>query len=110
MAPSTALTLIRPSRAVPGGRGPSERLNGSRGIPTRVVLEVNDALAPCLEGIALCDELVAGVARITAAAMAGSRMATTNEAHRLGFRALRYRAEFQALARAIEDPEGGTAA
>ena len=99
MAPSTALTLIRPSRAVP------RRLAGSRGVPVRVVLEVNDALAPCLEGIALCDELVAGVARITTAAMAGSRMATVNEAHRLGFRALRYRAEFRRLAAEIEGPE-----
>ncbi len=79
-------------------------------MPTRIALDVNEALAPCLEGIALCDELVAGVARITTAAMAGSRMATTNEAHRLGYRALRFRAEFRRLAAAIEGPDGGEAA
>ena len=99
MAPTAALTLIRPPRAVP------RRLAGSRGVPARIVLEVNDALAPCLEGIALCDDMVAGVARITTAAMAGSRMAAVNEAHRLGYRALRYRAEFRAMAAGIEGPD-----
>jgi len=104
MAPNTALALVGPSRAV------SRRLAGSRGVPTRLVLEVNDALAPCIEAIALCDEAVAAVARITTAAMAGSRMATVNEAHRLAHRALRYRAEFRRMAAAIEDPDGGRAA
>lgn len=103
MARSTALALVEAPRAVPG------RLRGSRGIPERVVLDVTDALAPCIEAVALCDDMVAGVARITAAAMAGSRMAVMNEANRLGYRALRFRSEFRRMAAAIEDPDGSAA-
>lgn len=78
---------------------------GTRGVPTRVLLDMTDALAPCLEGVALADEVAAGVARITSAAMAGSRHAVVNEANRLGHRALAYRAEFRRLAADIDGPE-----
>lgn len=74
-------------------------------MPTRVLLDMTDALAPCLEGVALADEVAAGVARITSAAMAGSRHAVVNEANRLGHRALAYRAEFRRLAADIDGPE-----
>ncbi|MES2210945.1 MAG: hypothetical protein V4515_12305 [Chloroflexota bacterium] len=104
MAPAAALTLVGPSRAVPG------RLRGSRGVPTRVVLEVNDALAPCIEGVAFVDEVVAAVNRIVMAAAAGSRQAVVNEAGKLGHRAIAERAEFRRLAAAIEGPDGGRAA
>ena len=102
MAPQTALALVRPSRAVLRGRG---RLAGSRGRPTRVVLEVNDALAPCIEGIAFALDVIAGVERIVMAAAAGSRQAVVNEAGRLGHRAIAERAEFRRLAAEIEGPE-----
>lgn len=99
MAPNTAPTLLRPSRAV----------LGRRGVATRVILDMNDALAPTVEGVALCDEVASGVARITTAAMAGSRHAVINEANRLGHRALQYRHEFRSLAEAIEGPDGEAA-
>ncbi len=101
MAAMTAPTSIEAGRAVS---------RGQRGVPTRVVLDMTDALAPCIEGIALTDDVTAGVARITTAAMAGSRMAVLNEAQRLGYRALAYRAEFRRLAAEIEGPDGGEAA
>lgn len=86
-------------------RAPGVVLRGRRGIATRVLLDMTDALEPCLEGVALTDEVAAGVARITTAAMAGSRHAVINEAHRMGYRALRYRAEFRRIAAEIEGPE-----
>lgn len=101
MAPTTAPTLLRPSRAVLGGR---------RGIATRVLLDMNDALAPITEGVALCDDVLARVARITNAAMAGSRMAVVNEANRLGHRAQGYRERFRRMAGEIEGPDDGEAA
>ncbi len=100
MAIHPAPTPMRASRAVVGGR---------RGIPTRIALDMNDALAPCLEGIALADTVAAAVTRIAMAATAGSRMAVLNEANRLGHRALAARAEFRRLAAFIEDPEGDAA-
>ena len=99
MAPSTALTLIRPSRAVP------RRLAGSRGVPVRIVLEVNDALAPCIEGVAFADTVVAAVNRIVMAAAAGSRQAVVNEAGKLGHRAIAVRSEMRKLAAEIEGPD-----
>lgn len=96
MALNTAPTPIEALRAVSRGR---------RGIPTRIALDMTDALAPCIEGVALTDDIAAGVARITTAAMAGSRHAVLNEAQRLGYRALRYRAEFRRMAAYIEGPE-----
>ena len=95
MAAMTAPTPIEARRAVVGRRG----------VPTRVVLDMTDALAPCAEGVALCDDVVAGVARITSALTAGSRMAALNESNRLGHRALAYRAEFRRLAGEIEGPD-----
>lgn len=95
MALHTAPTPIGRPRAIPGVRSDSQR----------VVLLVNDALAPTVEGQALCDDIAAGVAQITTAAMAGSRHAVLNEAQRLGYRALRYRAEFRRMAADIEGPE-----
>jgi len=99
MRSAAALTLIRPSRAVP------RRLAGSRGVPVRVVLEVNDALAPCIEGVAFAQDVIAGVERIVMAAAAGSRQAVVNEAARLGHRAIAERNEFRRLAAEIEGPE-----
>lgn len=104
MAPSTALTLIRPPRAVP------RRLAGSRGRPQRVVLDVTDALAPCIEGVAFAQDVIAGVERIVMAAAAGSRHAVVNEAGRLGHRAIAERDAFRRMAAEIEDPNGGSAA
>lgn len=101
MALSTAPTSIEAARAVLAGR---------RGIPTRVVLDVTDALAPCIEGIALADEVEAGITRIGLAAAAGSRRAVINEANRLGFHAMAARAELRRMAAFIEDPEGDDAA
>lgn len=99
MASDAALTLIaRP--------GPSARVVGRRGVPTRVLLDVNDALAPCVEGIAFAQDVAAGVERIVMAAAAGSRQAVVNEAGRLGHRAAAERAEFRRLAADIEGPEG----
>lgn len=95
MALHTAPTPIGRPRPVPGVRSDS----------ARVVLLVNDALAPCVEGQALCQEVDAGVRRLTTAAMAGSRLAVINEANRLGHRAARYRAEFARMAGDIEGPE-----
>ena len=100
MGAMTAPTPIGAARAVSQGR---------RGIPTRIALDVTDALAPCVEGQALCMEVDAGVRRLTTAAMAGSRLAVISEAQRLGFRAARYRAEFGRMARDIEGPEDDAA-
>lgn len=97
MALSAAPTPIRAPRGIPGRRSDV----------VRVSLAVHDALAPALEGIALADEIGAGVARIQMAAAAGSRQAVINEANRLGFHALQARAEFRRMAAFIEDPEGG---
>lgn len=80
-------------------------LGGRRGIPTRIALDMTEALAPCIEGVALTDDVAAGVARIVTAATAGSRHAVINEANRLGHRALAYRAEFRRMAAFIEGPE-----
>lgn len=91
---SAPLPLSHP-RAVPG----------SRGVPTRVIQDVNDALAPCLEGVAFADAVSSTVARIVMAASAGSRHAVINEAQRLGHRALAERAEFRRLASYVEGPE-----
>lgn len=100
MALSTAPTPIAAPRAV----------SGRRSDVVRVSLAIHDALAPCLEGIALTDDVEAGITRIRMAAAAGSRMAVINEANRLGFRALAARAELRRLAQDIEDPEGPVAA
>lgn len=96
MALDTAPTPIEAPRAVLGGR---------RGIPTRIALDMTEALAPCIEGVALTDDVAAGVTRIVTAATAGSRHAVINEANRLGHRALAYRAEFRRMAAFIEGPE-----
>lgn len=96
MALHAAPTPIGAPRAVSRGR---------RGIATRIALDMNDALAPCVEGQALCMEVDAGVRRLTAAAMAGSRYAVVNEAGRLAHRAARYRQEFGRMAREIEGPD-----
>lgn len=101
MALHAAPTPIEAARAV---------LDGRRGIPDRIVITVADALAPCVEGQALASDVEAGVARITTAATAGSRLAVINEANRLAFRAADYRREFRRIAAAIEDPEGPEAA
>lgn len=95
MALSTAPTPLDRPAAVPGRRG----------VATRVVLDVNDALAPCVEGIALCDDAVAIANRIVMAAAAGSRQSVVNEAGRLGNRAIAYRAEFRRMAGWIEGPD-----
>lgn len=99
MALRTAPTPIGRPRPLPGVRSDS----------ARIVLPVNDALAPCVEGQALCMEVDAGVRRLTTAAMAGSRYAVLNEAGRLAHRAARYRSEFARMAAAIEGPEGDAA-
>lgn len=104
MAPQTALALVEAPQAIP------RRLRGSRGVPERIVLDVTDALAPCIEGVAFAQDVVASVERIVMAAAAGSRQAVVNEANRLGYRAVAERNEFHKLARDIEDPDGGRAA
>lgn len=83
----------------------SRAVSGRRSDVTRVSLAVNDALAPCAEGVAFCDELDAGVTRIVEFAARGSRMGVVNEANRLGHRATEYRAEFRRLAADIEGPD-----
>lgn len=94
MALQPAPVALRPSRAV----------LGRRGVPTRIALDLTEALAPCLEGGAFAQEVEASAARIRMAAAAGSRHAVVNEADRLGFLALRARIEFARLAADIEDP------
>ena len=103
MAPQTALALVEAPRA------DSRRLRGSRGVPERIVIDVTAALAPCIEGVAFAQDVVAAVERIVMAAAAGSRMGTVNEAQRLGHQAMAARQEFRRLAGAIEDPEGSAA-
>ena len=95
MAIDTAPVLIRAPRAAVGVRSDT----------TRVLLDIGEALAPLLEGQALCDDVAAGVERIRNAAQAGSRMAVLNEAGRLGYRAQGYRARFRRMAAEIEGPE-----
>lgn len=110
MRSSAALTLLGRPDPVPGAHRPIRRVGGSRGVPERVIQDVGDALAPCAEGVAFAMDVIAGVERIVLAAAQGSRQAVVNEAGRLGHRAMAERAEFQRLARAIEDPDGGRAA
>lgn len=95
MALHTAPTPIGRPRAIPGRRSDVER----------IVLAVNDALAPCVEGQAFCDDVAAAVQRLTTAAMAGSRHAVMNETGRLAMRAQRYRVEFRRMAADIEGPD-----
>lgn len=91
--------------AAPTPIGRPRAIAGSRGVPTRVVLEVNDALAPCLEGVAFAQEAEAIANRIGMAAAAGSRHAVNNEAGRLAFLATRYAIAFRLMAADIEGPE-----
>lgn len=98
MALDTAPAPISLRRAVSGRRSDSRT----------VVLAVNDALAPVLEGQALVADIEAGVIRITEWAAKGSRTGVINEANRLGFRAGEYRTELRRLAEAIE-PTGDAA-
>lgn len=77
-------------------------IRGRRGVATRIVLDMNTALAATLEGQALCAEVAAHAERIRNAAMAGSRNAVWNEAVRLTDRATLYRDEFARLAECIE--------
>lgn len=91
--------------------GAFQTLQGEgRGHRTRIALDLNDALAPCLEGASLCDDIDAAVARILAAAGAGSRQAVVNEAGRLGYRAAQFREEFARMAGAIERRPGPSVA
>lgn len=92
MAVGTTPLTIEASQAVLRGRGQSQR----------IVLRLDDALAGPLEGVAFAAEVVASVNRITLAAASGSRMATVDQANRLGERALRFRDECRRLAAAIE--------
>lgn len=93
MAVSTATpTPISVRRAVSGRRSDARR----------VVIAVNDALAPCIEGQALVADIETTVIRITEWAAKGSRIGVINEANRLGYRSGEYRAELRRLAEAIE--------
>lgn len=68
----------------------------------RVVLDVNAAIAPCAEAVALCDEIQGSARRIVQLVLAGNRPAIANEAGKLSFRANAYRERFRAMAGAIE--------
>jgi hypothetical protein len=96
MALDTAPTPIEAARAVS---------RGSRGIPSRIALDITDALAPGMEGIALTHEVDASITRIGLACIAGSRHAVMNEANRLGLRVQIARAELQRLNAEIEGPD-----
>jgi hypothetical protein len=96
MALSTAPAPISVRRAVSRGR---------RGIPDRIALDISDALAPGIEGIALTHEVDASIARIGLAVIQGSRHAVMNEANRLGLRVQIARAELQRLNAEIEGPD-----
>lgn len=98
------MSLALVSTAAPTPIDRSRAVSGRRSDAVRVVLAVNDALAPCIEGQALIADVEAGIARITLAAVQGSRHAVVNEAHRLGARVEGYRGEFRRLAEAIEEP------
>jgi hypothetical protein len=78
-------------RVIPGDRRP--RL---------ITIRRTDALAPVLEAIAFCDEVIGAACRLDMAAVAGSRAAILNEAGRLGHRAQQSRAEFRRLAARID--------
>lgn len=92
-------------RAAPPAQSPRPALRsipGRRSDVMRVSLAVNDALAPCIEGQALCGEADDAVTRITELAASGSMTAVIDEAGRLGYRVAAYRAELRRLAEAIE--------
>lgn len=76
-----------------------------RGQSQRIVQRKEDALAPCLEGQALADELVARVDRILAARREGRELDAAREAKAARDLAASYRTEFARLARNIDDPE-----
>lgn len=82
-------------------RGPTG-LTGNRGRPTTVTMRRTTALAPCLEGVALCDETMTSAERIQTAAAVGSRQLVVQEAGRMGVRAAAYRERFREMAKATD--------
>lgn len=80
--------------------------SGTRADSARVVLPINDALAPWIEVIAIADDAIASAQRIAMAAAAGSRAAVINEANRLAFRATACRTEARERVAGIESPRG----
>lgn len=86
---------------------PSEtplRLMGRRGKPSRVIQRTAVALAPCLEGIALADEVLAACNRATLALANGSDRLALNEIGRIGHRATLARNELRRMA-GVVDPK-----
>ena len=92
MALQSAPARPRAPRAVPGVRRDT----------TRVLLDIGSALAPVIEGQALCDEVTGSAERLVQFAAAGSRVAVVNEAGRIANRAAAYRREFARMARELE--------
>lgn len=82
-------------------------LRGSRGVPERVTQRRTDALAPCLEGIAICDEAIASSERIAIALANRAPYAVQHEANRLRGVAERCRTELRRMAGVLD---GGRAA
>jgi hypothetical protein len=59
-------------------------------------------VAAVVEGVALCDEVMAGATRLQTLAATGERAQLSNEAGRLGFRAFTARREFRRLASLVD--------
>ena len=77
-------------------------LLGSRGRPARIIQRTSAALAPCLEGIALADEVLAGCDRATLAIANGAERLALNEIGRMGHRATRARIELRRMAGVVD--------
>lgn len=77
-------------------------LRGSRGVPETVTMRTTTALAPCLEGIALADEVLAGCNRVALALANGSDRLALAEIGRLGRRAGCARNELRRLAGVVD--------
>lgn len=97
----TPISALRGSGRVLRGRG--------RGSVTRVLLDMDDAMAGPLEGIAATDEAVIQFGRIISAAIANNRGAVISLAEYGQGRAARAREELRRIAAAIE-PDGPDAA
>lgn len=102
-------TTSRPSGRLRGSVGrtePSLRVlaasPGTRRDAERISQVVPDALAPCVEGIAMADEAIAASERIVMAALADAPMAVVHEAQRMATRLVSCREELRRLAGLIE--------
>lgn len=103
-----ATPTLRPLAALRG----STRLTRGQGEAQRIVLKVDDALAPCNDGVALASEVMASARRMYTAAQNDALMVAGHEAARLHELAKGYRASFQRQAADIcgTDDDGPVAA